>query len=99
MKKVYLSGRITGTEDFVERFNMYENVLKIQGYHVINPLKLNHKKNATWLEYIITDITALAGCDAIALMPDWQQSAGCRIEFEVAQKLGLQSIHLYPIKI
>ena len=38
---VYISGAISGTTDYMERFEKAENKLKDEGYTVINPAKIN----------------------------------------------------------
>lgn len=39
--KIYISGAITGTDDYVERFAKAEKELTEQGYSVVNPAKVN----------------------------------------------------------
>ena len=39
--KIYISGAITGTDDYMERFAKAEKELTEQGYSVINPAKVN----------------------------------------------------------
>lgn len=39
---VYISGKITGTKDYLERFETVEHDLILQGYDVINPAKANN---------------------------------------------------------
>jgi hypothetical protein len=38
--KTYISGAITGTTDYMERFEKAEQLLKAQGREVVNPTKL-----------------------------------------------------------
>ena len=39
--KIYISGAITGTDDYMERFSKAEKELAEQGYSVVNPAKVN----------------------------------------------------------
>lgn len=39
--RVYISGSITGTDDYMERFSKAEKELEAQGFGVINPAKVN----------------------------------------------------------
>lgn len=39
MKTIYISGKITGTDDFRERFAAAESKLKLQGWRVYQPCK------------------------------------------------------------
>lgn len=38
------------------------------------------------------DLKLLSGCDAITLLPGWEQSVGARCEVAVALTLGLQFV-------
>ena len=39
--KIYISGAITGTDDYMERFEKAEKELTDKGYSVLNPAKVN----------------------------------------------------------
>ena len=39
--KIYISGAITGTDDYMERFEKAEKELAEKGYSVVNPAKVN----------------------------------------------------------
>ena len=39
--RVYLSGAITGTDDYMERFARAQMLLQNEGYSVINPALVN----------------------------------------------------------
>ena len=39
--KIYISGAITGTDDYMERFVKAEKELTENGYSAINPAKVN----------------------------------------------------------
>ena len=41
MSKIYISGPITGTADYIQRFAKAEDELTKQGFSVINPSKVN----------------------------------------------------------
>ena len=38
-KTIYISGKITGTEDYEERFRKAEMELMSRGFNVLNPVK------------------------------------------------------------
>ena len=50
MKTIYISGKITGTDDFKERFAAAESKLKLQGWRVISPVKkcAHMSKDTPW---------------------------------------------------
>ena len=52
--KIYLSGKITGTTDYMERFSAKQKDLKTKGYEVVNPALINSflPKSTTWEEYM-----------------------------------------------
>ena len=52
MIKIYISGKITGTTDYIQRFERAEKALS--KYIVINPAKVNAQLpiETTWEEYM-----------------------------------------------
>ena len=40
--KIYISGAITGTDDYMKRFAKAEKELTEKGYSVVNPAKVKH---------------------------------------------------------
>ena len=88
--KTYISGAITGTTDYMERFERAEQLLKAQGREVVNPTKLPHKHDKTWESYMREDIKALVECEAIYILKHWGVSRGAVIEFRLALELDLK---------
>ena len=69
-KKVYISGQITGLSfgQAKAKFDKAENdaVKRLgQGIEIINPMKLEHKPDPTWEDYMEKDIAELLKCDFI----------------------------------
>lgn len=91
--KVYISGKITGYDinEAELKFNETEEFLTLKGFTPVNPFKIskNHPSK-TWEEYMIDDIRELFNCEAIYLHPDWGQSRGARIEYQIAKELNLK---------
>ena len=48
----------------------------------------------TWAEYMRTDLRALLDCEAIALLPGWEQSRGARCEVSIAEDLGMRRVEI-----
>lgn len=48
----------------------------------------------SWECFMKHDMHALLDCDAIAILPGWQQSRGSLLEARVASELGLRQIFL-----
>ena len=99
MTRIYLSGPITGTTDYKERFARAEEFYKTSGFEVVNPvligeevLKLN--PNAEWQDFMIRDLEALRSCTHIALLEGWENSKGAKTEKAEAELLGLEIMHL-----
>lgn len=96
MKKViYISGKVTGTDDYKERFAAAESRLKLQGWRVINPVRKTahmNPKTTLWSEYMRVCIRLLTRCDAIYLLRGWRQSKGAVIEQRLAVDLDLDII-------
>ena len=88
---VYISGAITGTTDYEERFKAAEPQLREEGYDVMNPAAISAllPKGMPWSAYMEVMLPLLKYCDAIYLLKGWHQSSGARIELEYAIKLGL----------
>lgn len=93
LKKVYISGPITGTKDYLERFERVENELPLihQGVEVINPAKVNANlpESTTWEEYMRMSLCMLSMCDGIYMMEGWQQSRGANLEYAYAKGMGI----------
>ena len=93
LKKVYISGPITGTKDYLERFERIETALGLvhQGVEVINPAKVNANlpESTTWEEYMRISLCMLGMCDGIYMMEGWQQSRGATLEYAYAKGMGI----------
>ena len=90
--RVYISGKITGTTDFIERFAKAEEKLKSKGYAVLNPAHANSymPEDTTWEEYMKVSMTLLQMADAIYMLNGWEDSKGAKQEYETA----LNPLHL-----
>lgn len=94
--KIYISGKITGYEpaEAKDKFKRSEKKLTNKGHKAVIPFKVSQaREGKTWEEYMIEDIAALFGCEAIYLHQDWKESKGARIEYAIAKELGLVIIH------
>ena len=94
MKKVYISGQITGIESEAPLlFAEAELQLRIDGFLVVNPTTIEHNHDKTWLSYMREDIKSLVDCDAIYMLSNWTNSRGAEIERKIAIDLGLEVMY------
>ena len=95
MSKIYISGPITGTTDYMERFEKAENYLKSKGYSVVNPAKVNAQmpEDTTYEEYMKMSFTMLDMCDYIYMLTGWNTSRGANRELGYA--LGKDKVIMY----
>lgn len=92
--KIYISGKITGTSDYMDRFAKAEKKLQRHGHEVVNPAKeCANMPNLSWEEYMKHDVTLLMGCDAIYMLDGWRQSRGACLERELALNLKLTVLY------
>ncbi|MCD8198223.1 MAG: DUF4406 domain-containing protein [Lachnospiraceae bacterium] len=84
--RVYISGAITGTDDYRERFARAEAFLMGQGCSVINPAKIDAALPAdmTYEEHMKIDMMLLESCDAVYMLKGWQESRGANREYGYA---------------
>lgn len=84
--RVYISGAITGTDDYMERFKETEDRLAKEGMSVINPARINSNmpEDTTYEEYMSVAFCLLDMCDAIYMMNGWQKSCGANREYGYA---------------
>lgn len=90
--RVYISGAISGTNDYMERFQEAEDKLKKQGISVINPAKLNGAlpQDITYEEFMALDFALIDMCDCIYMMKGWERSHGAAREINYARAKNLK---------
>ena len=81
--KIYISGAVTGTDDYLERFSRAEEQLKAQGFEVINPAAVNAvlPKSTSYGEYMEMSQIMLSFCDCVFMLNGWEHSRGAKQEF------------------
>ena len=98
MKRIYLSGPMTGMMDF--NFPaFYGETLRLMnlGYEVVNPAEINDA-GVTWHECMRRDLKAMLDCDTLALLPGWENSQGAHLEMHVAHRCGIRIVRADEIQ-
>ena len=88
MKKIYISGKITGDPLYREKFIKEEYRLCSLGYVPVNPVEMIDF-GTSWAAAMKLVVRAMLGCDGVSLLPDWKKSKGARIEARLARQLGM----------
>lgn len=93
--KVYIAGKISDLphSQAFNTFIEYERLLTSHGHEVTNPMRLPHAPDSEWEDFMAMDIAHLVRCEAIFLIPGWEDSRGARLEHKLAKHLRLKVIH------
>ena len=93
--KIYISGAITGTDNYMERFAKAEKELTVQGWSVVNPAKVNAQlpEDTTYEEYMKMCFCMLDICEAIFMIQGWDKSCGANREYGYALAKDMIIMH------
>jgi len=92
-KRIYISGAITGNENYKEEFAEAEKTIRAAGDIPINPAKLcDVMPESEWKAYMAVCIAILAEgkIDVVYFLKSWRVSLGSRIEHNLAENLNKQ---------
>lgn len=96
-KKIYVSGKITGTNDYTQRFEQAEKELQemYPAVSVVNPAKVNAAlpDDTTYEQYMDMSFVMLGMCDAIYFLQGWEKSSGAVREQEKASELNIKFLY------
>ena len=99
---VYLSGPITGTDDYKERFAAAEKTVKERfckgelSYYIINPAEAlipMEKMGASYEIIMECCLQLLRTADMIYMLKGWEHSKGARMELEAARSDGTMVVY------
>lgn len=88
---VYISGPITGVNNYWLPFEDAEDELASTGLAVINPAKL--PEGMTRRQYMAINLVSLMTTDAVLTLPGWDNSIGAVIEVSLARYCGIPVYH------
>lgn len=93
MKRVYISGAMTGIPEFnAPAFQKAYFDLQEADYFPVLPVPYVDGKS--YQEYLRDDIKLLMDCDGIYMLSGWQESNGSRLEHMVALACGIDEVTL-----
>lgn len=94
MKKIYISGPITGLDykKAKDNFEDAEKRITEQGHMAVNPMRLL-PEGLPYEHYMKTDIAALLTCDAIFMLDGFNDSTGALLEREIARIVGIDVVY------
>lgn len=84
--KIYISGPISGTNNYMERFAKAEKELADKGCSVVNPAKVNGQlpEDTSYEEYMKMCFCMLDMCESIFMLKGWSGSCGANRELGYA---------------
>lgn len=96
MNRIYISGPISGTNDYIRRFAKAQTHLEKTGWHkVINPAAIIYQMppGISYAEIMAMDIALLSHCDTIYMLRGWEDSQGCIIERTIAAESNMRILY------
>jgi hypothetical protein len=85
-KKIYISGKITGDDNYRVKFLKAKDRLFEAGYFPFNPAVLEEMQ---WKKAMRVVVKAMLDCEGVALLPDWKDSRGAKIEARLSREVGI----------
>lgn len=93
-KTFYIAGPMTGIENYnFDNFNRVSDVLRQQGWEVLNPADAGIVEGATWEDYMAYCLTQIGQCGAMYMLKGWEMSRGACLEQLIADRLGMKIIY------
>jgi hypothetical protein len=87
--RIYIAGKVTGDAGYMRKFARASTSLMDAGYRrVINPAVLIDP-DTDWNTAMKKLLPIMLECDGVALLSDWRESRGARIEGRVAREVGI----------
>lgn len=89
-QRIYLSGPMTGLPECnFPAFLRAADRLRRRGLEVFNPADYGADPDQTWEDCLRRDIPDMLACEAVAVLPGWEESRGASLEVSIASILGI----------
>jgi len=90
-QRIYIAGPMTGLpEHNFPAFHAAAKCLREAGWEPVNPAEnFDGRTDLPRETYLRADVALLAQCDAVAMLPGWEESRGAKLEYLVAWELGM----------
>lgn len=90
---VYLAGKITGDDEYREKFARYEAMLqRFSGIAVLNPA--HAPLGLRPADYMRLAFAQIETADVVCFLPDWGHSAGASLEMQYCRYIGKRWLQL-----
>ena len=89
--KIYLSGKITGNDNYREEFNSARMDLLYKSTAVLNPAIL--PGGLEYGDYMDICFAMVRVCDAIYMLTNWKDAPGAKLEHDYAKSIGKEIIY------
>jgi hypothetical protein len=93
-KRIYVAGPMTGHADCnFPAFHAAAARLREAGFEVVNPAEnFGGRTDLPRETYLRADVILVAQCEAIAMLPGWEDSRGARLEYLLARELSMLAL-------
>jgi len=90
-KRIYIAGPMTGHAGHnFPAFHAAARRLSEAGWEVVNPAdNYGGRTDLPRASYLRADLVLLTQCDAVSMLPGWQESVGARLEYLLASELDM----------
>ena len=99
-RRIYIAGPMTGHSDHnFPAFHAAAERLRNASWDVVNPAEnFAGRTDLPRETYLRADVGLLVQCDAITLLPGWEESRGAKLEYLLARELGLRVIDIATLQ-